>query len=168
VGVVAAPGTGVLPGLPEVSAVEGGGPPESATEPLAEDGELPEVDAGGLGEAAGGLLAGGGTETPPVDVPGSDTLTRGVPDEDAPGKDTLTKGVPDPDEDAPGNDALTRDPPEEGAPSRDTLAKGVLGADPSGSDRLSTEVCSSDTPMRGEPGEEAVDELDGSGAWALA
>ena len=91
-GAVAAPGTGVVPGLPEALAVEGGGPPESPEGPLAEDEEPPEGDAGGLGEAAGGLLV-GGTETLPEDAPGSDTLTRGVPDEDASGSDTLTKGV---------------------------------------------------------------------------
>jgi hypothetical protein len=129
------------------------GPLESTEGPPAEDAEggLPAADSGGgLPEDAGGLLV-GGAETLPVEVPGSDTLTRGAPEGDVSGKDTLIEGVSDGD-----------------VPSRDTLTKGALGADPSGSDTLITEVCSSDTLTSGAPGEDAVEELDESGAWALA
>jgi hypothetical protein len=141
-----------VPELPEILTVGADGPLESAEGPPAEDAEggLPAADSEGLPEDAGGLPV-GGAETLPVEGPGSDTLTRGAPDEDVSVKDTLIEGAPDGD-----------------VPSRDTLTKGALGADPSGSDRLITEVCSSETPTGGVPGEDAVEELDGSGAWALA
>jgi hypothetical protein len=153
------PDTGVGPELPEVLTVGAGGPLESAEGPLAEDaeGELPAADSGGLPEGAGGLLVGGaggllvGDETLTVEVPGSDTLTSGVPDGDAPGKETLIEGVPDGD-----------------APNRATFTKGALGADPSGSDTLITEVCSSDTSTSGVPDEDAAEELSELGASALA
>jgi hypothetical protein len=150
-GAAAEPGTGVVPELPEVLTVGADGPLESAEGPPAEDAEggLPAADSEGLPEDAGGLLV-GGVETLPVEVPGSDTLTSGAP-EDVSGKDTLIEGVPDGD-----------------VPSRDTLTEGALGADPSGSDTLITEVCSSDTLTGGAPGEDAVEELDESGTWALA
>ncbi len=157
-GTAAEPGTGVVPELPEVLAVEEGGPPESVEEPLAEgaEGELPAVDSGGLpeGEAgglpggeAGGLLV-GGAEALLVGVP-SDTLTSGAPGEDVPGKDTPIDGAAG--EDVP----------------RDTLTKGALGADPSGCGRL-TEVPNSDTLTSGALVGDAVEELGGSGVWALA
>jgi hypothetical protein len=153
VGTAAEPGTGVVPELPEALAVEEGGPPETVEEPLAEgaEGGLPVVDSGGLpeGEAgelpeeeAGGLLVGGAGALL-VEVP-SDTLTTGASDEDVPGKDTPIDGATDEDV------------------SRDTLTKGVLDADPSGSDRL-TEVPNSGTLTSGAPGEDAVEELGGSG-----
>jgi hypothetical protein len=137
--------------LSEVSTVEAGGPLESVEGPLAGgvEGGLPAADPGGLPEGAGGLLVGGGTLT--VEVPGSDTLTSGAPDEDVSGSDTLIEGVLDGD-----------------APSRDTPTNGALGADPSGSDTLITEVCSSDTLTSAAAGEDAVEGLDEAAVWALA
>jgi hypothetical protein len=159
------PGTGVVPELPETLTVGADDPLESV-ESLAEDAEggLPAADSGGLPEGAGGLPVGGaggplvgGTLT--VEVPGSDTLISGVPDEDVSGKETPIEGAPDGE-----------------APSRDTLTKGALGTDPSGSDTPiteacsndmpTTEVCSSGTPTNDVPGEDAVEELEESGACA--
>jgi hypothetical protein len=141
----------LVPELPEVLTVGAGGPLESVDGPLAEEAEggLPAVDFGGLPEGADGLLVGGETLT--VEVPGSDTLTSGVLDEDAPGVETLIQGVP-----------------EGEAPSSDTLAKGALGADPAGSDTLIAEVPGSDTLTSDALGEGTLEELDDSGAWALA
>jgi hypothetical protein len=141
-----------VPELPEVLTVGADGPRESAEGPPAEDveGGSPAADSEGLPKDAGGLLV-GGAETLPVEVPGSDTLTSGAPDEGVSGKDTPIEGVPDGD-----------------VPSRDPLTKGALGTDPSGSDTLITGVCSSDTLTSGAPGEDAVEELDELGAWALA
>ncbi len=161
------PGTGVLPALPEGLTVEpdgplesvegppadgaGGGPPavDSGGPPAVDSGGPPVVDSEGLPEDAGGLLVGGGTLT--VEVPGSDTLISGAPDEDVAGKETLIEGAPVGD-----------------APSSDTLTRGAFGADPSGSDTLITEVCSSDRLTSGVPDEDTVEELDEAGACALA
>jgi hypothetical protein len=150
-GATVEPGAGVAPELPALLTVEAGGPLESVEGPLAGgvEGGLPAVDSGGPPEGAGGLLVGGGTPT--VEVPGSDTLTSGVPDEDVAGRDTLIEGLLDGD-----------------APSSDTPTNGALGADPSGSDTLTAEVCSSDTLTSGVPGEDGVEELEESAAWAWA
>jgi hypothetical protein len=140
--------TGVVPALPEGLTVGADDPLESVEGPLAEEagGGLPAADSGGLPEGAGGLLVGGELT---VEVP-SDTLTSGV--------DTLTSGVPD--EDVSGEETPIDGAPTGEAPSRDTLTKGALGADPSGSDTPIAEVCKSDTPTSGAPGEDAVEELD--------